>query len=125
MTTTEAFEASLRAEFEMWAKERGHPLCDVIPKYGPASSAPDTVLRFSDIAWEAYQAADKAARATIKQPLTVAEDLMPKPDIRVDAFGEIHPTDRRAFVMGDFYSAEQMRTAIAAAIRNRDGGTQG
>ncbi|KAF1071997.1 hypothetical protein [Variovorax sp.] len=34
---------------------------------------------------------------------------MPKPDIRVDAFGEITATERRPFVMGDFYTADQLR----------------
>jgi len=65
-TTTEAFETGLRAEFEAWAKERGHPLCDVIPKYGPASSISDTTLRFSDIAWEAYRAATERAAKQVE-----------------------------------------------------------
>lgn len=43
------------------------------------------------------------------------EALMPEPDIRVDAFGEIHPTDRRTFVMGNFYTAAQVREALLAA----------
>lgn len=53
---------------------------------------------------------------------TAFEALMPELDIRVDAFGEIHPTDRRPFVMGDFYTPDQMRkmfdgaTARAARI---------
>ena len=42
------------------------------------------------------------------------EEMMPEPDIRIDAFGEITPTDRRLFVMGDFYTADQMRTAMQA-----------
>jgi hypothetical protein len=63
---TEAFEATLRAEFEAWATERGHPLCDVIPKYGPASSMSATTLRFSDIAWEAYRAATERAAKLVE-----------------------------------------------------------
>lgn len=54
---------TIREDFEQWAKERGHPLCDAIPKYGPASSMSETTLRFSDIAWEAYQAATERAAA--------------------------------------------------------------
>lgn len=34
---------------------------------------------------------------------------MPKPDIRVDAFGEITATEHRLFVMGGFYTADQLR----------------
>jgi hypothetical protein len=48
---------------------------------------------------------------------TIREDfeaLMPKPDIRVDAFGDITATDRRFFVVGDFYTAEQVREAMKA-----------
>jgi len=41
---------------------------------------------------------------------------LPKPDIRIDAFGDILPTDGRTFVMGDYYSTEQMRAAQAPLI---------
>lgn len=34
---------------------------------------------------------------------------MPKPDIRVDAFGEITASEHRLFVMGGFYTADQLR----------------
>lgn len=43
-----------------------------------------------------------------------------KPDIRVTAFGEVEPTDRRPFVMGDFYSADQMRETLALAAAWKD-----
>lgn len=39
---------------------------------------------------------------------------LPKPDIRVTAFGEIEPLDGRTFVMGDYYTADQMQEAILA-----------
>lgn len=39
---------------------------------------------------------------------------LPTPSIRIDAFGDILPTDGRRFVMGDFYSADQMRAALAS-----------
>jgi hypothetical protein len=45
---------------------------------------------------------------------------MPRPDIRVDAFGDVSATDRRPFVMGDFFSREQLeaqRLACFAAGR--------
>ncbi|AMM23026.1 hypothetical protein [Variovorax sp. PAMC 28711] len=34
---------------------------------------------------------------------------LPKPDICVDTFGDVTATDRRYFVRGDFFSADQMR----------------
>lgn len=37
---------------------------------------------------------------------------LPKPSIRVDAFGDILPTDGRRFVMGDFYTADQLLEAV-------------
>lgn len=39
---------------------------------------------------------------------------LPVPAIRVTAFGEVVPTNGCRFVMGDFYSADQMRAALAA-----------
>lgn len=76
----EAFEAPLRAEFEAWAKERGHPLCDVIPKYGPASSMSETTLRFSDIAWEAYRAATERAAKQEREECAELCDAMSTSD---------------------------------------------
>lgn len=35
---------------------------------------------------------------------------LPQPDLRVSAFGELQPTDRRPFVMGDFFTADQMHS---------------
>lgn len=61
----QAEQQSERERFETWAKDRGHPLCDVIPKYGPTSSMPQTEIRFSDIAFEAWQ-----ARAALSHPST-------------------------------------------------------
>lgn len=43
------------------------------------------------------------------------EALMPEPDIRVDAFGDITATDRRPFVMGDYFTADQVRQAMLDA----------
>ncbi|MBC7602749.1 MAG: hypothetical protein H7255_08840 [Ramlibacter sp.] len=40
---------------------------------------------------------------------------LPAPDIRVDAFGEVFPTNGRRFVMGDFFSAEQVTAYVAAS----------
>lgn len=51
-----------RAKFEEWATKRGHPLCDVVPKYGPASSMPQSEYRFSDIAYEAWLAGRESMR---------------------------------------------------------------
>ena len=86
-TTTEAFETGLRAEFEAWAKERGHPLCDVIPKYGPASSMSDTTLRFSDIAWEAYRAATERA-AKLERPTMLSADDMADLELLNEVFND-------------------------------------
>ena len=61
-----------RKAFEGWAIERGHPLSDIVPKYGPTSSLPQNVRRFSDIAWEAWQ-------ASRKQALEEAMALFPQP----------------------------------------------
>lgn len=61
--------------FEHWAKERGHPLCDVIPKYGPASSSPETVLRLSDIAREAWDAATERAAKELEDRDGIANRL--------------------------------------------------
>lgn len=98
---------TLRDEFEAWAKERGHPLCDVIPKYGPASSAPDTVLRFSDIAWEAYQAAtERAAKEALK--FSVSSHMM------------LHAGECTA---GELRTGKAIANGIAAAIRGGEGRT--
>lgn len=46
-------------------------------------------------------------------PNTMSEEVkLPPPDIRVTAFGEIEPTNGRSFVMGDFYTADQLRAAV-------------
>jgi hypothetical protein len=41
---------------------------------------------------------------------------LPRTDIKVDAFGDVLPTDRRSFVMGDFYTADQMRAYAREAL---------
>ena len=47
---------------------------------------------------------------------------LPKPDLRVTAFGELEPTNSRSFVMGDFFTAHQMRSfAIQYAEMVREG----
>jgi hypothetical protein len=61
-----------RVAFEAWDIERGHPLSDIIPKYGPTSSMPQTERRFSDIAWEAWQASRKQA---LISAMTICEDM--------------------------------------------------
>lgn len=50
----------------------------------------------------------------------MSEELpeLPKPAIRVTAFGEIEPTDGRQFVMGDFYTADQVRQAVLLEREN-------
>jgi hypothetical protein len=57
-----------------------------------------------------------------RQAITQAPELpsLPKPDIRIDAFGDILPTDGRMFVRGDFYTADQMRDYALASGRVRD-----
>jgi hypothetical protein len=44
------------------------------------------------------------------------QQALPPPDIRVTDFGEVEATNRRTFVMGDFYTADQMRAYAAEAV---------
>lgn len=43
------------------------------------------------------------------------EALLPQPDIRVDAFGNVSASDRRPFIRGNFYTRDQMRQMFDAA----------
>lgn len=121
---------TLREDFETWAKERGHPLCDVIPSYGPASSMPKTELRFSDIAWETFQAASdlaaKREREDVDGLLTALKDLSKMythawdlVDGGLTMMGESIPL----FEKRHKAASKAIERFEAAAIRARDGGT--
>lgn len=66
-----------REAFEVWAKTRGYPLHDIVPKHGPTSSMPQTVDRFMEVAYEAWQAAQaqpSQARELPKHPVALSRD---------------------------------------------------
>ena len=48
---------------------------------------------------------------------------LPAHDLYVDAFGELNPTDGRTFVMGNFYTAEQMQDYARAALSSNQAAT--
>jgi len=54
---------------------------------------------------------------------TPALPPLPAHDLYVDAFGELNPTDGRTFVMGNFYTAEQMQDYARAALSSNQAAT--
>lgn len=87
------------------------------PKEADAIFSPMNACHYRHICRTVVAKMDRlelAAPSHPQEPKGQAREL-PKPDIRIDAFGDILPTDGRKFVMGDFYSAEQMRAALAQA----------
>lgn len=64
-----------REAFEAWAKTRGYPLHDIVPKHGPTSSMPQTVDRFMEVAYEAWQAA-QAQQGWVMVPVEPTQEMI-------------------------------------------------
>ncbi len=101
MTTTEAFEASLRAEFETWFRNEYH---DRLCRNMPDKSYNDPTAHAT---WGAWQAAtERAAKQEREECALVAQNML-------DLEGDVGADDWTA-EMGWDWACQKIRDAIRA-----------